>query len=232
MHLTVIHMIAHGVGLGDMGVHDALITFDRKGEIFARELLGKSPLFACVIGTTNTAKIRNISAAGKNPEFTDYTPPADVELLLLGSCKCIPEVPVTPEGIPTPALITRSMLKLSNIPTIVVNSGVKVKPSVPFVELGGTPGEDIRTGKAVQNVDGVLERAKGLGTELSKSTEYLVVGESIPGGTTTALGVLLAMGVNAQGKVSSSMPDNPHELKLRAVRDGLKAAGVTPRLFG
>jgi len=64
------------------------------------------------------------------------------------------------------------------------------------------------------------------GQNLSKTADYLVVGESIPGGTTTALGVLLAMGIDARGKVSSSMPENPHELKIKTVEDGLKASKV------
>jgi len=199
---------------------------ETKGETFLRRLEGKNPLFICTIGTTETAKILGISAAGKYPELTDYTPPADVELLLLGRCKCIPSVPVTPEGIPTPALITMSALKLADIPVLVASGGLKVKPHIPFLDLGGSPGRDIRTGKAVDDVEEVLERARIAGESLAKTADYLVVGESIPGGTTTALGVLLAMGVDARGKVSSSMPGNPHELKIKTVEAGLKAADV------
>ncbi len=203
-----------------------LIHEEVKGEAFLRDLEGKSPLFVCVIGTTETAKIPGISAAGRSPELTDYTPPADVELLLMGRCKCIQGVPVTPEGMPTPALITMSALKLADIPTLVVNGGSRVKPHVPFLDIGGSPGGDIRLGRAVRNVEEVLERARIFGENLSKVADYLVIGESIPGGTTTALGVLLAMGVDAKGKVSSSMPNNPHELKIKVVEVGLKAAGV------
>ena len=65
------------------------------GTAMLTHLAGKKPLFMCVIGVTETAKIQGISAAGANPEITDYTPPADVELLQLGKCKCIPGVPVT-----------------------------------------------------------------------------------------------------------------------------------------
>jgi uncharacterized protein (TIGR00303 family) len=133
---------------------------------------------------------------------------------------------VTPDGIPTPALITMSALKLADIPTLVVSAGLKVKPHVPFVDLGGKPGRDIRTGRALDNAEEVLNRAKIAGENLSKTADYLVIGESIPGGTTTALSVLLAMGVDAKGKVSSSMPVNPHELKIKTVEAGLKAAGV------
>jgi uncharacterized protein (TIGR00303 family) len=197
-----------------------------RGTTIQNQLKEKNPLFLCVIGVTETAKIQGISAAGANPEITDYTPPADVELLHYGKCKCIPGVPVTPDGIPTPAVITMSALKLVDIPTLVVNAGLGVKPHVPFVELGGSPGRDIRTGSALDNAEEVLNRAKVAGQNLAKTADYLVIGESIPGGTTTALSVLLAMGVEAKGKVSSSMPVNPHDLKMRTVKTGLKAAGI------
>jgi len=208
-------------------VYDVLLIHEQnRGEAFLRRLKAKKPLFVCTIGTTETAKIPGISAAGKYPELTDYTPPADVELFLLEKCRCIPSVPVTPEGIPTPALITMSALKLANMPALVVSGGLKINPHVPFLDLGGKSGRDIRTGKAVDNVEEVLGRAKLAGENLSRTADYLVVGESIPGGTTTALGVLLAMGVDARGKVSSSMPENPHELKNKTVEAGLKASKV------
>jgi uncharacterized protein (TIGR00303 family) len=208
-------------------MYDIIQVYNKtRGTALLDQLKEKKPLFLCVIGVTETAKIQGISAAGENPEITDYTPPADVELLQLGKCKCIPGVPVTPDGIPTPALITMSALKLADIPTLVVSAGLKVKPYVPFVDLGGSPGRDIRTGRALDNAEEVLNRAKIAGENLAKTADYLVIGESIPGGTTTALSVLLAMGVDAKGKVSSSMPNNPHELKIKTVEEGFKAAGA------
>jgi uncharacterized protein (TIGR00303 family) len=208
-------------------LYDIILSHnENEGKAFLRRLNGKNPLFACVIGVTETAKIMGISAAGKYPELTDYTPPADVELLLLEKCRCISGIPVTPEGIPTPALITMSALSLANIPVLVVSGGLRANPHVPFLDLGGKPGRDIRTGKAVDNVEEIMRRAKIAGENLSKTADYLVVGESIPGGTTTALSVLLAMGIDAKGKVSSSMSENPHELKIKTVEDGLKASKV------
>lgn len=208
-------------------MYDIILAHNKpKAENFLKRLGGKNPLFVCTIGTTETAKIPGISAAGKYPELTDYTPPADVELLLLGKCRCIPGVPVTPEGIPTPALITMSALQLADIPILIASGGLKVNPHVPFLDLGGSPGRDIRTGKAVENAEEVMRKARIAGENLAKIADYLVIGESIPGGTTTALGVLLAMGIDARRKVSSSMPGNPHELKIKAVEAGLKASGV------
>jgi len=196
-----------------------------KGEGFLDEIRSKKPLFILTIATTETGKIAGISAAGKYPEFIDYTPPADAELLLLGKCKCINGVPVTPDGIPTPALITMSALRLADVPVLVCSGGLRVKPQIPFLDLGGNSGKDIRAGNAVDNVAEVIARATIAGEQMAKVADYLVIGESIPGGTTTALGILSALGVHAEGKVSSSMPENPHGLKSETVKTGLAAAG-------
>jgi uncharacterized protein (TIGR00303 family) len=202
-----------------------LVNNELKAEAFLDEIEGRNPLFICTIATTETGKIPGLSAAGANPDFTDFTPPADAELLLIGKCKSIQGVPITPDGIPTPALITTSALHLANIPVMVVNGGVKVKPQIPYVDLGGNSGRDIRSGNSVDNVEEVIERAKTCGEQFAKASDYMVIGESIPGGTTTALGVLTALGVNAEGKVSSTLPENPHGLKTQVVAAGLKAAG-------
>jgi len=205
-----------------------LLRKEAEGEAFLRGLEGKKPLYVCVIGTSETGKIPGLSAAGANPELTDYTPPADVELLLHGRCRCMDGVPVTPDGIPTPGLITMSALRLAGAPVLVVNGGARIRPLVPYIELGGSPGGDIRTGDAVQNAGEVIERAAVVGENLAGSADYMVIGESLPGGTTTALGVLLAMGVDAGGKVSSTLPTNPHNLKLETAMAGLRAAGESP----
>src|SRR3989304_3389321 len=106
---------------------------ESKGEAFLDEMRGKKPLFICTIATTETGKISGISAAGKYPEFTDYTPPADAELLLLGKCKCIAGVPVTPGGIPTPALLPMSVLLVDAEPLKVASRRSRVKPYIPFL---------------------------------------------------------------------------------------------------
>lgn len=197
---------------------------EKKGKEIVKELKGKKPCFVLTLGNTETAKIPGISAAGAFPEITDYTPPADAELLFYGECRCIDGIPVTPDGIPTPAIITMSSLQLTNTPCFVVEGGLKVKPFLPYFTLGGFPGEDIRKGKAVKNAEEVFKRARVLGRELSKSFDYAAVGESIAGGTTTALAVLNALGVDA--KVSSSMPSNPVELKKKVVEEAMKNAKI------
>ncbi len=209
---------------------DILFAHNKKEGIeFIERLKGKNPGFICVIGNTETAKISGISVAGANPEITDFTPAADCELLYFGECKCIPGVPITPDGIPTPGLITMSALNLADLSKLVVIGGVRVYPQIPYVEVGGSPGSDIRTGNAVKNVKEVIGRSIILGENLADYCDklnYLVIGESIAGGTTTTLGVLSAMGIEGKGKVSSSMPINPHKLKQEIIEEGMKSANL------
>lgn len=185
-------------------------------------------LFLCVIASTQTAKIPGITGAGVTPELTDYTPAADVELIAHGKPLCLSDIPQTVvEGTaaPTPAVITKASLELADIPFLVADAGAAVKPDLPFFNINHKPGGNIQNGKAVSNPEQIFERGKFLGKILSQFTDHLFIGESTPAGTTTALGVLTAMGYDGNRKVSGSMPENPHDLKQKAVSDGLKAAG-------
>jgi uncharacterized protein (TIGR00303 family) len=178
-----------------------------------------SPVFACVISHTSTSEIPGLTVAGANPEMVKFTSPADAEFLHYGRCICIPVVPATPDGKPTPALITRAALQAASVPLLIVDSGAKVKPAVPAISFGVSPGGNIAKEDAmpVEQVEKALAYGRTLGAQLARASDLVVVGESIPGGTTTALAVLGALGVDARFRVSSSMPENPHELKNRVV---------------
>lgn len=195
---------------------------------FIEKVKGQDCYFVCVISYTKTCEIPGITVAGANPELLQYTPAADVEFLYHGACRCINAVPATPDGKPTPALITRAALKAAEIPLIVVDAGSKIKPDVPYVTLEVEHGENIANGHALkmESVKKCFDNGVKLGNKLGETMKYVVIGESIPAGTTTALGVLLAMGVDAKFKVSSSMPENPHELKVSTVEHGMKAASI------
>lgn len=143
-----------------------------------------------------------------------------------GRCKCIPGVPATPDGKPTPAVITRAALAMAEIPLLVAEAGTKVKPSVPAVSFGLAPGGNISAEDAMSSGDvrKAVDYGQVLGLQLAKASDLVVIGESIPGGTTTALAVLTALGVDARFKVSSSMPDNPHSLKNMVVAQAIVRA--------
>src|SRR5205823_4392768 len=121
-----------------------------------------------------------------------------------------------------PAIITIAALRLARIPFLVVDAGTRVRPQAPAVRLGETPGACITTGRAVPHADDLYQRGRLLGAQLAACADYLVLAESVPGGTTTALAVLLALGLDAAGRVSSSMASNAHALKETTARAGLQ----------
>jgi uncharacterized protein (TIGR00303 family) len=189
----------------------------------------RHPIFVCVTSYTATCEIPGITVAGANLEFLKYTSPADAEFLHYGHCKCIDGVPVTPDGKPTPAIITRAALRLSNIPFFVVDAGSRIKPSIPHISFDIPSGKNIQFGNAldIDKVYQAFEYGIILGKQLGRTSSLVVIGESIPGGTTTALGVLTALGIDAKNKTSSSMPQNPHDLKNLTVSEGIKKANIS-----
>src|SRR5438105_484402 len=101
------------------------------------------PTFVCTISYTATSEIPGLTIAGAEPDLVKYTPAADAEFLLNGHCTCIPSVPATPDGKPTPAVITRAALRLSGMPALIVDAGSKLKPQIPYVSFGLDSGGNI-----------------------------------------------------------------------------------------
>jgi len=173
-------------------------------------------------GTTETARIDGISAAGADPELMAQTPAVDLELLEYGE-SAGRSVPVSPSGCPTPAVVTRAVRELLGFDVLGVDAGLASEARVPTVDLGGAIGADIREPQVVPSAADIVAAGKRVGRNLG---EDVLIGESIPGGTTTAMGVLSVLGERAS--VSSSLPDNPTALKERVVAEGLEASGLGP----
>ncbi len=184
--------------------------------------------FILTISYTETSTIPGLTVAGANTELLKYTPAADAEYIYYGRCKCIDAIPATPDGKPTPAIISKTALDLSNIPISVVDSGSKIKPILPYVSIDSGFGKNIvqEPGLELDNVLKNYDMGKLLGKELAKNNETIIIGESIPGGTTTALGVMQALGIDGYNRVSSSMPDNPNELKTKIVERALSRSKI------
>ena len=184
--------------------------------------------FLVFIGSTRTSTIPGISVAGASPRETLYTPALDVEYLVEGFPISIKEVPVTPEGIPTPALITRAVLTNLKIPYLIVDTGSYLTPKIPHVTLPSRHvGDSVASCKALpyEVVESLFREAGVLAKQIIESSKVFVLGESIPGGTTAALGILKGLGYDASGLVSSASPNNPTSLKDSLIRKCIEAEG-------
>ncbi|MHB9286117.1 nicotinate-nucleotide--dimethylbenzimidazole phosphoribosyltransferase [Halobacteriales archaeon Cl-PHB] len=180
--------------------------------------------FVLVGGTTETAAIDGISAAGASSALLAHTPSADAEILVYGQPVRAPVVPVSPTGCPTPAVATRAVRELLDFPVTVLDAGMAKPTGAPTVGVGADTGGDVRDAEPVPTAEAAFDDAREFGRQLPEDRVF--VGETIPGGTTTALGVLRALGET--GGVSSSLPDNPRAQKRAAVDEGFAASDLAP----
>jgi uncharacterized protein (TIGR00303 family) len=186
---------------------------------------GKLPIFACVLGFTDTCLIPGISAAGKTPADRQYTAIADAEFLAHG-VRAQPKNPLPPliAGA-SPVYISRAIVAALDLPLYIFNAGLLIPPTIPHIDLGGTPAACLTTGKALSLdiVTHLYQQGLVWGEKLAAEAgdSYLIIGECVVGGTTTALSLLSGLGIDAIGKVNSSHPVCNHQQKWEIVQQGL-----------
>src|SRR6266851_5394576 len=190
-----------------------------RGRAFAARWRGLRPAFWCVLGHTETCLIPGLSAAGISEDVRPLTPAADAEVVHLGEARCLPMLPSHPLGAAGPAGITRAAIGLAQVQAVFVGAGLKVWPDTVCSQIADASG-------AAPAARVLFETGVGIGRDCASRAAYLVLGESVPGGTTTALALLLALGYAAQGRVSGSMPGNAHALKHQVASAALVAAGL------
>lgn len=203
-----------------------IYTEIEQGAAWLQRYRGSFPVFACILGFTDTCLLPGISAAGLTPEDRKYTACADAEFLYYGA-EHQPEFPLPPlTAGASPVLISRAVIAALNIPLYLFNAGLLKIPAVPIIDLGGSPARCLSTGKALEiaTVKHLLEQGLLWGSRLSAeiSHGYVILSECVVGGTTTALAILSGLGIDAAGKVNSSHPICNHEQKWALVQAGLE----------
>jgi uncharacterized protein (TIGR00303 family) len=204
------------------------VAAPERGREFVERWRGQTPMFTCVLGHTDTCLVPGLSAAGISEELRPLTPAADAEVVLLGQPRCLPRLPSNPLGAPGPAGITRAALGIARLEANFLGAGLRVWPETTCRHVSDLPGADIITGQAVRDARELFAAGERIGSTYAQRTSHLVIGESVPAGTTTALALLLALGYNAAGRVSGSVPGNAHALKEAVACAALKAASLTP----
>lgn len=203
-----------------------LYTQLAQGQAWLQQHQGKRPYFACILGFTATGLIPGISAAGATPAARRYTAIADAEFLWHGP-QAHPQYPLPPltHGA-SPVLISHAIAQALDFPIQLFNAGLPVSPAVPHVDLAGLPAQCVSTGQALPRtrVVQLFEQGWQWGEQLANQTEtaYLLIGECVVGGTTTALAVLEGLGVSAAGCVNSSHPQCNHAQKAQIAHQGLR----------
>ncbi|MEB3279149.1 MAG: TIGR00303 family protein [Lyngbya sp.] len=205
-------------------------TQPQRGNQWLQQYLGSKPIFACILGFTETGLIPGISAAGATPEDRKYTCVADAEFLYNGP-QPTPQYPLPPLSAgASPVLISRTVVDRFDIPLHLFNTGLPIVPPVPTIDLGGVPAKCVSEGDAINliTVKHLFQQGLIWGERLADQARgsYIILGECVVGGTTTALAILLGLGFPADHKVNSSHPECNHTQKLAIATAGLQAANL------
>ena len=142
-----------------------------QGQEWLQRYRSCSPIFACVLGFTATGLIPGISAAGRTPDDRKYTAIADAEFLYNGPVSQ-PRFALPPlQAGASPVLISRAVVEALHIPVYLFNAGLPQPPTVPAIDLGGTPAKCLSQGEALELkvVKHLLEQGLFWGEHLAKS---------------------------------------------------------------
>lgn len=200
---------------------------------FLESLRGKSASFLLACSVTKTCEIEGISQAGI-PNMLDLTPTLDAEFLTLKEVRSLENIASTPKGVPTPALITRAIHELKPFQNIeILDLGFAIKPKInhfKIYEFGLSPSENI-TRNANINAYEVFQKGVAFAQEYESKSEYTILGETVPAGTTTAMATALALGYSCSEYFSSSYKDAPKNLKQEVVEKAISQIDASMDVF-
>ena len=160
---------------------------------------GERPLFSIVLGNTRLSTYPGVSGAGPSPENTLLTPILGSELSTRNHQEQADEAQY-PHRLPDACGDPRAMMDLLGMETLFVNAGLTTRPVIPCLDVYGERGRDPRDGDAVPRARELYARGQQAGRLPLPLGDLLVLGECVPGGTTTALCVLRGLGIPARSR--------------------------------
>jgi uncharacterized protein (TIGR00303 family) len=183
------------------------------------------PFFILVCSSTELSNIEGISAAGANPEAQKLTPSLDAEFIALGKTLSADTLPVSPEGIISPAIISKACLNLLGAEIVIVNAGcfhpIKGLNPKQYFNLGLEPSKNfaIEDSFSFDECEAIFLDALALFNKLDFDEEKheLIIAECVVSGTTTALGLLELLEYDAKELISSSFKDNNKSIKEKII---------------
>lgn len=179
--------------------------------------------FILALGGTEVSDIAGMSAAGADASAIRHTPARDARALM-GALRAGETLPVSPAGVTSPVVLTRAALSFCSHSKLIVDCG-SFLPADTGEEILAGPARSLESGQAqsLETVENLFRAGQRRAHKLEQE-ELVVLAECVPGGTTTALAVLLALGFPAENLLSGSHPRPNHESKLSLVKKGLSAA--------
>jgi uncharacterized protein (TIGR00303 family) len=186
----------------------------------------KIPFFILVCSSTELSNIEGISAAGANPKAQQLTPSLDAEFIALEKTISEDSLPVSPEGIISPAIISKACLNLLKAEIRIVNAGcfkpIKDIAKKQYFDFGVEPSKDFsqEDSFSFEECENLFVESINLLDKLgfNKNKHELIIAECVVGGTTTALGLLELLGFEALDYISSSFKNNNKAIKEKLLK--------------
>ncbi len=200
---------------------------------FMEYLRGKKASFLLSCSVTKTAQIPGISQAGI-PGKMYLTPTLDAEFLATSEVRSLDNIATTTKGIPTPALITRAVHELKAFENLeFLNLGFEILPKLEYFKIYDfniNPSESIKDGAKIDAIT-IFQKGVEFGQNYKTSSEYTILAETIPSGTTTATATALALGYDCKEFFSSSFKDVPKGLKDEVIQAALSKITASMDIF-
>jgi uncharacterized protein (TIGR00303 family) len=189
----------------------------------SQELAANKADFMLALCNSATADIEGITQAGL-PGRIYLTPTLDAEYLASGTVPSLGEIPETPAGVPTPALMSRAVELLSPFASVsMLDLGLRVKPLVGelLVPMGIQACGNIATQCRIEARE-IFYKGVEYARSVEPVGEYIILAESVPSGTTTAEAAVTALGYECRGLFSSSFADSPLSVKRETIEAAVK----------
>ena len=187
---------------------------------FIESLRGKKATFMLALSNTKTANIQGITQAGI-PGMIHLTPTLDSEFLCTGEVRNLDNIAETPKGVPTPALLTRGVHLLAPYGRIeLLNLGLENKPKIDYFTLYNfdiKPSQSIAKGANI-DAQAIFQKGVEFGQNYQCQDEYIILGESVPSGTTTATATAIGLKYKVADCFSSSFKDVPNDIKDKTLK--------------
>ena len=185
------------------------------------------------MSNTATANIEGITQAGI-PGMLHLTPVLDAEFLATGEVRSLPNIAETPKGVPTPALITRAIHLLHPYAKVeLLDLGLEIQPQGDDLSIHSfdiAPSQSIAEGANI-DAKALFEKGLAFGQSYHCENDYLILGESVPSGTTTATATALALGYDAKDFFSSSFKNVPNNIRQETIDKALANTKDKTELF-
>jgi uncharacterized protein (TIGR00303 family) len=200
---------------------------------FAESLRGKKATFLLALSNSKTADIEGITQAGI-PGMVYLTPTLDSEFVCTGEVRSLKDIAQTPKGVPTPALIARAVHLLHPYGRIeLLDLGLRKRPEVSYFRIhdfGMKPSGSIAEGAGIDAME-VFQQGVEFGKRYACEDDYIILGESVPSGTTTASATALALGYACHDYFSSSFKEVPHTIRKQTIQQALDQVESSDDIF-